>query len=423
MPVLDSGEDASSGDYFIVMARADESLQDYVEARGAMSVERAAAILIDVANGVIEVGDLVHRDLKPQNILSHNGAWKIADFGIARFVEESTSIHTLKEYLSPHYAAPEQWRQEHATKATDVYALGCVAFCLVAGHPPFTSNPSDEHQHASVPQLPSTDPRFRSLVGMMLRKLPESRPSIERIRQLLEQINRAPIITAGTAVAELAKVGADVAEAQSREQAQLEEWRRTKQTRDSQAQEARERLDTIRENLWKAISDAAPAAQIKSQDETSIEYQLGEATLWMQVSGPQHAIQFGAFRRSGWDVITHSQLNVEQTKSALVWGASLWFARLPNTTDYRWYEVSCASVGISGGMMPWAETDIKAADEAIANTVLSGKIVVFGPAAIDDEDEPRFHERWMWLLAKAASGKLNYLETAPIRQWPPSLMS
>jgi len=47
------------------------------------------------------LGDLVHRDLKPSNILYHEGVWKLADFGIARFVEESTSANTLKKCLTP----------------------------------------------------------------------------------------------------------------------------------------------------------------------------------------------------------------------------------------------------------------------------------------------------------------------------------
>lgn len=48
-----------------------------------------------------ELPDIVHRDLKPQNVLFHSGRWKVADFGIARFVEETTSVRTLKDCLSP----------------------------------------------------------------------------------------------------------------------------------------------------------------------------------------------------------------------------------------------------------------------------------------------------------------------------------
>jgi len=71
--------------------------------------------LIQIVTGLQEIGQLVHRDLKSANILFHQGSWKIADFGIARFVEESTSANTVKGFLSPQFPAPEQWSGEHAS--------------------------------------------------------------------------------------------------------------------------------------------------------------------------------------------------------------------------------------------------------------------------------------------------------------------
>lgn len=81
-------------------------------------------------------------------MLLHDGKWKIADFGIARFVEDATSAHTVREFLSPQYAAPEQWIGERATQATDVYALCCVAYTLLTGEPPFPG-PDYQRQHTS----------------------------------------------------------------------------------------------------------------------------------------------------------------------------------------------------------------------------------------------------------------------------------
>jgi serine/threonine-protein kinase len=420
VPIYDSGEDASSGDYFIVMARADKSLQDFIDKERIVSAADAAPILLQISSGLIEVGDLVHRDLKPQNVLSHEGRWKIADFGIARFVEESTSMQTLKEFLSPHYAAPEQWKQERATHATDVYALGCVGYCLVVSHPPFTTNPSDEHQHAPVPQFTCDDPRLLSLIEMMLRKLPEIRPSLDRIRQILEQIISAPM-KPGSAVAELAQVGAKVAETQARHEAELKAVETAKLTRDALAKEAFQRLKRIQENLWKTISDAAPAARIKSQDAVSINYQLGDATLSLQIGGAT-TIESGAFRESKWDVITFSQIAVVQANPHLVWSASLWFARLPVAKDYRWYEVSYIDINRLGTLIPNAEMNLREADLAVASTVMHSKAIAFGPKAIDDENEAEFQERWLWLFARAASGRLKSLSTSPIRQWPPTLL-
>lgn len=422
IPILDSGEDASSGDYFIVMARASQSLQDFVDEQGATKASEAASIMLQIVAGLIEVGDLVHRDLKPQNVLSHEGQWKVADFGIARFVEESTSVQALRGFLSPQYAAPEQWKQERATHATDVYALGCIGYCLLTGHPPFTTNPSEEHQHAAVPAFACDDPRLRSVIEMMLRKLPESRPSLDRARHLLEQIASAPMMEPGSAAAELARAGAQIAEAQSRQQAQSEALRTVKLTRDALVTEAFARLDGIRKNLWQAISNAAPTALIKSQGKGFVEYQLGQATLWLQTDGPKSALNPDAFRESKWDVITSSQIWVEQATPHLVWSASLWFARLPGSNDYRWYEASYIDISASGGLIPNSEMHLREADLAAATTVMHSKTIAFGPEPIDDESEANFRERWLWLLAKAAIGQLNYLATSPIRQWPPSLL-
>src|SRR5207302_2073190 len=137
--------------YFLVMPRADGSLQDAVERDGTLTPSDAASVLLQIIQGLNEVGDIVHRDLKPDNVLRHENRWKVADFGIARFVEEATASITLKDCLSPFYAAPEQWRLERATHATDVYALGCVGFFLLTGKPPFMSEPEVEHQKAPLP--------------------------------------------------------------------------------------------------------------------------------------------------------------------------------------------------------------------------------------------------------------------------------
>jgi len=137
IPILDAGQDANSNQYFVVMPRADKSLQDELEQSGRLDDDGAAEILVQIARGLAEVPHIVHRDLKPANVLLHDNVWKIADFGIARFVEESTSLNTLKRCLTATYAAPEQWRMERATPATDLYALGCIGYALLTGQPPF----------------------------------------------------------------------------------------------------------------------------------------------------------------------------------------------------------------------------------------------------------------------------------------------
>ena len=170
IPFIDAGEDTDTGNYFVVMPKAEGSLQDSIDKGKPLIAAEAASVLLQIVKGLLEVGELVHRDLKPDNVLFHEGKWKVADFGIARFVEEATASNTVKDCLSAYYAAPEQWRFERATHATDVYSLGCIGFTLLMGKPPFITNPQEEHQKSEVPPFTCGDDLLSSLINIMLRK-------------------------------------------------------------------------------------------------------------------------------------------------------------------------------------------------------------------------------------------------------------
>ena len=115
--------------WVLVMPRADRSLRDELTgAGGRVSLDGTVAVLRDVAAALADMdGRVVHCDLKPENILLLHGACCLADFGISRYAEASTASDTRKFAMSPPYAAPERWRAERATIATDVYALGVIA--------------------------------------------------------------------------------------------------------------------------------------------------------------------------------------------------------------------------------------------------------------------------------------------------------
>ncbi|MGI0069460.1 MAG: protein kinase domain-containing protein, partial [Nitrosopumilaceae archaeon] len=101
VPILDYGQDADSDRYFIVMPICDKSLQDEIAKRGTISPNETIEIIISILKGLSEVRDVTHRDLKPPNVLLCVSEWKIADFGIAKFVEDSTSLETLRSSLTP----------------------------------------------------------------------------------------------------------------------------------------------------------------------------------------------------------------------------------------------------------------------------------------------------------------------------------
>lgn len=142
VPVIDTGEHGDS--WVLVMPRADHSLRDFLdEADGAVSIADAVRVLNDVTDALIDLdGKVVHRDLKPENVLQLDGHCCLADFGISRYAEASTAADTHKFALSPQHAAPERWRNEHATIAADMYALGVMGFEMTAGARPFIGTAS-----------------------------------------------------------------------------------------------------------------------------------------------------------------------------------------------------------------------------------------------------------------------------------------
>jgi len=180
VPIIDSGEWGDS--WVLVMPRAEQSLHQHLAAHpGPRPMAEVIAVLADVTAALEDLeGKVVHRDIKPENILRLGGRWCLADFGIARYAEASTSIDTRKHAFTPAYAAPERWRAERATTATDIYAVGVIAYEMVEGRRPFLGPRMDDfreqHLTASPPPLVSAPPSLASVVVECLLKAPAARP-------------------------------------------------------------------------------------------------------------------------------------------------------------------------------------------------------------------------------------------------------
>jgi eukaryotic-like serine/threonine-protein kinase len=168
VPVIDSGETAE--DWVLVMPRAERSLLAHLKMADApLALAEALTILSDVATALSDLdGRVVHRDMKPANVLLLNGTWCVADFGISRYAEATTAPDTRKFAWTPAYAAPEQWRGERASSATDVYAFGVMAHELVAGEPPFggpaVHDYREQHLHAAPPSLAGPPAAIAALI-------------------------------------------------------------------------------------------------------------------------------------------------------------------------------------------------------------------------------------------------------------------
>ena len=117
-----------------------QNLKDYIAAHQPLPVETIVSILrqaLDVLS-VCHAKNVIHRDLKPQNIIVGDGAAiRLVDFGIAKMTTASDLTQTGTSIGSPEYMAPELFAANTFDPRTDIYALGIIAFEMLAGTPPF----------------------------------------------------------------------------------------------------------------------------------------------------------------------------------------------------------------------------------------------------------------------------------------------
>jgi hypothetical protein len=139
--VFDSGQDESTGQYFIVMEYIEgSSCAEILRDDGWVEVEDAIAIIEQACEGLhyAHRHGVVHRDVKPGNLLrAREGEVKLADFGIAKATEQSSITQVGSVLGTAAYLAPEQARGEEAGPSADLYALGVVTYQLISGRLPY----------------------------------------------------------------------------------------------------------------------------------------------------------------------------------------------------------------------------------------------------------------------------------------------
>ncbi len=185
--VYDYGEDDSVA-YLVMELVPGEPLSALVRREGAMDPARVRSIIgqAALALGAAHEAGVVHRDVKPANILiTPDGTVKLTDFGIARAVDGSGETLTGEVLGTPHYLSPEQALGDSASGASDLYALGVVAHEMLTGRRPFDKNTPVATALAQVndppPPLPPHVPdELRSLIEQCLSKKPEDRPRSAR---------------------------------------------------------------------------------------------------------------------------------------------------------------------------------------------------------------------------------------------------
>ena len=186
-------------DHYIVMEYVPGStLKDRIKQEGHLSVEDALRVAKDIASALAHAhaNNLVHCDIKPHNILMMpDGSAKVADFGIARAVTESTMTYTGNVVGSVHYFSPEQAKGTMITPRSDVYALGVVLYEMLTGQLPFTGETPVsiamkhlQEQPRSVRQLDeSIPPVVEAIVARAMQKDANMRPSSSELVQDIAQ--------------------------------------------------------------------------------------------------------------------------------------------------------------------------------------------------------------------------------------------
>ncbi|MEG1505059.1 MAG: protein kinase, partial [Lachnospiraceae bacterium] len=135
--VYDVGEDR--GLYFMVMELVEGiTLKEYIEKKGRLSSKEVISISIQICNGVDAAHrhHIIHRDIKPQNIIiSKEGKVKVTDFGIARVASSNTISSNAMG--SVHYTSPEQARGGFSDEKSDIYSVGITMYEMATGRVPF----------------------------------------------------------------------------------------------------------------------------------------------------------------------------------------------------------------------------------------------------------------------------------------------
>ncbi|QJR37920.1 protein kinase domain-containing protein [Gemmatimonas groenlandica] len=206
LPLFDSGR---AGDrlYYVAPLIEGESLRARITRDGALPLTDALRLLREVTSALAYAHErgVVHRDIKPENILLGEGGAIVADFGIAKaqLPTAPTDLTPLGFVLgTPAYVAPEQAVGESIGPGADVYALGCVAYELLTGLPPFAGRSAQGLLAAHLMETPAALSSKRSdvsaelneLIAHCLAKEPSRRPA--DARELLTRLDALVLPTA-----------------------------------------------------------------------------------------------------------------------------------------------------------------------------------------------------------------------------------
>ena len=202
--VYDVGKEGNI--HFIVMELVEgKTLSQYIEEKGRLDYKEAISITRQVASALslAHKNQIVHRDIKPHNILITNtGVAKLADFGIAKAVSASTIIGGNHKVMgSVHYFSPEQARGAYVDERSDIYSLGIVLYEMLTGKVPFDGdNPItialmhiNEPMPSVTAQVPGIPPQLEKIIMKATEKYQSNR--YRTADEMIEDLDNIEFIT------------------------------------------------------------------------------------------------------------------------------------------------------------------------------------------------------------------------------------